>query len=236
MHTTLIEGGNSASREIYNNPILRYMYERHLVAGERMDLIHGHPVADNLMLLSELGNDGIQCNIQDLFNQTHAMQTELLMSFHALLVRTESDQEPPIWQICIKDATSIRDLILIIRLFNRSLIADRLDYLCGMSVDEPYQKPLDLESMRGFTFFIMNNAYLPYPDIVVTPNGHISAEWTVADHGTLVLEFLSSEHVEYLDVFQQSETAHHTQYNSGVSSIDSVTDTVKLAIQNLIHQ
>ena len=95
---------------------------------------------------------------------------------------------------------------------------------------------MDLESVKGFALFIMNNAYLPYPDITLNPDGRVTVEWDVIDHGALILEFLSSELVEYLDVPQPSELAHPGQYSSGVSPIYCITDVVKQAIHRLMSQ
>ena len=81
---------------------------------------------------------------------------------------------------------------------------------------------------------MMNNVYLPYPDITLSHDGRVAVEWGVPGHGTLVLEFLSSEHVEYLDILQQSGSARKRQHSSGVTSIDCVTDAIKLAIHKLI--
>lgn len=145
------------------------------------------------------------------------------------------NQDPPAWQTHLKNATTIEDIILVIKYFGWSSIADRLYHLYDLPVDEPYENPMNLESVKGFALFIMNNMHLPYPDITVSSDGRVAIEWDVVDHGGLILHFLSSEHVEYLEVLQQSESAHQKQYNSGVSSIDTVTDIIKHAIYQLTH-
>ena len=144
------------------------------------------------------------------------------------------NQEPPAWQTRLENATTIDDIILVIKCFGRTPIANRLHYLYDLPTDEPNQKPMNLESLKGFALFIMNNTHLPYPDITLNPDGCITVEWYAVDHSTLILEFLSSELVEYLAV--PPESAHPGQYSSGVSSIDCVTDDVKQAIHRLMSQ
>ena len=225
MSSAIAESGGSAFSDNHDNPILRFLHEYHLSTKNQMKWIHDDiDVLDYQM--SFVSDDEYTQDVA-LFYKDGKISINTLKQ-RAELVQIGLNQEPPAWQTHIKYATKVEDVILVIRLFGQPSIADRLDYLHSLPVDEPYQKPMNLESVKGFTLFIMNNAYLPYPDIVVNPDGHVTIEWDVAGRGTLILEFISLEHVEYLEVPQQPESAHHNQYRSGSTSIDDVTNTVRL--------
>ncbi len=238
MYASLTESESSTFNSDRSNPMLRYLHEHHLSTRNRIKKVHEHPNVWGYSLLpvSGDGDDGEYKDVVYLSEQVNKITAELLAPTQPIWMQTAFNQEPPAWQTHLKNATTVEGVVLAISHFGRSPIANRLHYLHGLPTDEPYQKPMNLESVKGFALFIMNNAYLPYPDIIVNPDGRVTIEWDVVGHGTLILEFLSSEYVEYLDVLQQSEPARQRQYRSGVSSIDSVVDAVKPAIDKLMSQ
>lgn len=237
MYASLAESDSSTFNSDRSNPMLRYLYEHHLSTRSRIKKVHEFPYTWRHPPLPVSGyDDGEYEHVVHLSEQVSRITAELLAPIQHIRMQTTFNQEPPAWQTYLKNATTIEDIILVISYFGRSLIANRLYYLHGLPIDESYQKPMNLESVKGFALFIMNNAYLPYPDITVNPDGRVTIEWAVAGHGTLILEFLSSEYVEYLDVLEQSEPVRQRQYSSGVSPIDGVMDAVKPAIGKLMSQ
>ena len=228
MCALLVESDSSALSNVSNHAVLCYLSEYHLSTKSRIKKVHGYynPPDYQTSFVSDV--DSEYKDIVDLSERIKNMYAAMPTSRHDKFIHVEINQKPPAWQTHIKDATTVENIVLIIRLFGQSSIADRLDYLHGLLVDEPYQKPMSLESVRGFALFIMNRAYLPYPDITVNADGRVTIEWDVAGRSTLILEFISSEYVEYLEVFQQHKSVQQRQYNSGVSSIDSVMNAVRL--------
>lgn len=145
-------------------------------------------------------------------------------------------QDPPAWQTQLKNVATVGDIIFLIKYFGRLSVAKRLHYLHSIPIDESYENPMSLESVKGFALFIVDNMYLPYPDITVNPEGHVMIEWGMVGHDKLILEFLSSKHVEYLHVLQQSESAQQRRYSSGVTDIDDIADIINPAIHNMMLQ
>ena len=238
MYVSLAESDSSTFNNDRRNPMLRYLYEHHLSTRNRIKKVHEFPYTwrHSSLPVSGHGDDGEYEHVVQLSEQVNRITAELLAPIQSIRMQIAFNQEPPVWQTHLKNATTVEDIVLVISHFGRSPIADRLYYLHGLPIDEPYQKPMNLESVKGFALFIMNNAYLPYPDIMVNPDGRVTIEWDVVGHGTLILEFLSSEYVEYLDVLEQSEPVRQRQYSSGVSPIDSAMDAVKPAIDKLMSQ
>ena len=224
MSSTVVESGSSTFSDNHDNSILRFLHERHLLVEIQMKKIYEDTDApDDLMSL--VSNDE-RTGVEFLGRNSKIHIDVLDLSIEWMQIGL--NQEPPAWQTQLKHATKVEDVILVIRLFGQSSIANRLEYLHNLPVDEPYQKPINLESVQGFALFIMNNAYLPYPDIMVNPDGHVTIEWEVAECGALILEFISLESVEYLEVPQQSESGFQRQYNSGITSIDDLPNTIRL--------
>lgn len=228
MQAPQVENSSLMSGSNPSNAILRYLHERHLSSGNR--LAGSADVWDHPTIQIP---DAVSKHSADMLGLRNYL---IIPALNFASFQTMINQEPPAWQTHLENATTIEDIILVIKYFGSMSIADRLYYLYDLPSDGPDQKPMDLESLKGFALFIMNNTYLPYPDITLNPDGRITVEWEVVYHGVLILEFLSSKLVEYLDVLQPSGLAHQSQYSGGVSSIYYVTDAVKQTIHKLMSQ
>ena len=78
-------------------------------------------------------------------------------------------------------------------------VADRLCCLQQLAVDDPDERPMDVDSLRELAAFLLSERRLPHPQIGVSPDGLAQAEWrlpgTAGDlkgGGILALEFLHS--------------------------------------------
>ena len=77
-----------------------------------------------------------------------------------------------------------------LRLNGLGAIADRLNYLHGLAVDDPDEQAIEVESMRELALFLMSERRLPDPQIGISPAGFVQAEWQVGEKGILAMEFL----------------------------------------------
>ena len=80
-----------------------------------------------------------------------------------------------------------------------SAVADRLCYMQQLAVDDPDERPMEVDSLRELAAFLLSERRLPHPQIGVSPDGLAQAEWrlpgTAGDPkggGILALEFLRS--------------------------------------------
>lgn len=215
--------------DIRNNAVLRHLDEYLPSTKSRMEMVLGPELVHPTPPAHDDEYD-IITNMLEYINRIN-VEPPLARWHMAGFV-----QESPAWETHLKDAATVRDIILVIRLFGSSPIAERLDYLNGLPADEPDQKPMSLESVKGFAFFIMNNTWLPYPDITINPDGRVSIDWGETGRSTLILELLSSEYVEYLEVFRRPESARQRQYASGVSRISNIMDIIGPAMRRQIRQ
>lgn len=108
-----------------------------------------------------------------------------------------------LWSL-IKNAIDREEIGALLNLHDLGLISDRLAYLHKLPADDPDGKSIDLESVRRFAFFIIINRHRLFePQISISPDGLVGAEWWMADRGILSVEFLPSEDVKFTTIFWQ---------------------------------
>ena len=113
--------------------------------------------------------------------------------------------------LSIKHATKVEDVIHGIRMFGFNSIAERLTFLHKIIEEEQIEKPIAIHSLQNFAAFIILECYLPVPDIGINPNGLVQAVWRISNHGTLVMNFLTSGDIMFATMSnsQDSISSHH---------------------------
>lgn len=112
-------------------------------------------------------------------------------------------------------STCIRgEIIGILRLFGHEEVSDRLDYLRGLSDDDPDEPRLELESLRTFARFVMSERQLPNPEIGLSPSGLAVGQWIIPPDGILALEFRASDWIRFAAI---GNTPHQSSPRKRVS-------------------
>lgn len=101
------------------------------------------------------------------------------------------------WPTRIAAESTHEGIIAVLRLFGLEKVADRLDYLRGLVNDDPGETPMNVESLRAMSLFLTSERQLPEPEIGVTPDGLMQAEWRTPPNGILAMEFLPSGLVRF---------------------------------------
>ena len=68
-------------------------------------------------------------------------------------------------------------------------VANRIAHLSRAAAEDPDDDPIDPESLRRLTQFLLEERRLPRPRIGVSPGGVMQIEWRIAGGGILALEF-----------------------------------------------
>ena len=127
----------------------------------------------------------------------------------------------------IRKATDGEEIAALLNLYDLGSISDRLTYLHKLPADDPDEKPIDLESVRRFAFFIiMNRHRLFEPQISISPDGFVGAEWWMADRGILSVEFLPSEDVKFATIFWQARHDDAQRCINGKLPPDEMLDVI----------
>ena len=103
-------------------------------------------------------------------------------------------------------ATQHEEITDVLPLIGLRAIADRLDYLHEISNDDPDEPTMVLASLRGLAlFFVSEPLYVSEqqngePEIGISPDGMLQAEWRVRDGGILAMKFLSDGLIQFAAV------------------------------------
>lgn len=123
--------------------------------------------------------------------------------------------------------SSLSDLIDLFRHYPKmdfaERIAARLDYLLEVSREEqPEQAPPAAGSLDSFLAFLTKNPGLAYPDIVLTFDGNVRAEWTHSSNEHFAIEFCEDGNVRFVIFAPDPKHPYKTSRVSGTATIDSV--------------
>ena len=104
-------------------------------------------------------------------------------------------------------------------------IAARLGYLLEISREEqPWQAPPAAASLDSFLAFLSKNLELAYPDVVLTPDGNVRAQWKRGSSLHFALEFLEDENVCFVIFAPDPKHPYKTVRVSGEATVDSVME------------
>lgn len=127
--------------------------------------------------------------------------------------------------------TTLSELILGIRTsaeipFAKRL-AERLEELVEISEEEfPEQEPMSSRSLQDFIEFIRSVPDMAYPDIVLSYEGNVCAEWTQNRNKHFALEFLGDREVDFVIFAPDRKKRYKTNRVSGISTLDSLLENV----------
>ena len=102
-------------------------------------------------------------------------------------------------------------------------LADRLILLKSLSRYEyPEQAPPVPASVLDLIIFLTRHRELAFPSIVLTPAGHVRAQWRRGRGEHFALAFLGDDAVSYVIFAPDRENLGNTLTASGVATVDTV--------------
>ena len=107
-------------------------------------------------------------------------------------------------------------------------LAARIRYLAEISREEyPDQAPTAVPSLMGLITLLEITLGLAYPDVVLTPQGNIRAQWRLDRNRYFALEFLEGEEVHFVVFAPDPKHPYKTLRASGLATVDSVLELVR---------
>ena len=126
-----------------------------------------------------------------------------------------------------------QEVIASLSLGGRHTIADRIQELHEMARDgAPDETPISLASLRELALFFMNRHQLADPEIGLSPDGLLQAEWMSAKGGVLAMKFLPDGMIQFAAV-SPAEPAGRRLRACGVLPKDRVLEAVRVFIPSL---
>lgn len=110
--------------------------------------------------------------------------------------------------------------------FGRRLAA-RLEGLVEICKEEfPEQEPMSPRSLADFLTFVVSVSNINYPDVVLTYEGNIRAEWTKSRNKHFAVEFLGDNDVGFVVFAPDPKKLDTTNQASGSSTLYSLMEKV----------
>ena len=127
----------------------------------------------------------------------------------------------------LQDTSQPEEIIAMLRRSGLAGVADRLGYLRQLEheQEDADDLPLALDSLRELARFLMDERWLPEPEIGVSGDGLAHAEWrfpeipaTTGGNGILVMEFLCSGRVRFAAIAKRTEAKQEPSRIDGTLS------------------
>lgn len=100
----------------------------------------------------------------------------------------------------IAAAANHDDIIAALVLLELDAIANRLGYLYHLGEDDPDEPSMALASLRRLALFFVSEPELAHPEIGLSPDGLLQAQWRVEDGGVLAMKFLPVDLIRFAAV------------------------------------
>lgn len=114
------------------------------------------------------------------------------------------------------DLASCSTIIASLRQAGLDMVADRLGYLQSLVEDDPDEPPIVLESLRQMALFLVSERQLGDPQIGVSPDGLMGAQWRTDDDDLIAMEFLADGLIRFAAISASSGGNLERQRVSGI--------------------
>lgn len=128
----------------------------------------------------------------------------------------------------------VENLISRIRLSSHMLHVERIsnrlrDLRRTIREEDGESADISADSIHSFFSFLKMHPNIRYPDITLTPDGHVYSRWK-GDNGSLFsAEFLPNSRVGYVVFAPTARHGGELSRNSGIDFVDTIFDRVNLA-------
>ena len=109
-------------------------------------------------------------------------------------------------------------------------IATRLNYLLEVSEEDPDEPPMALASLRQLALFFASEPQTDEPEIGLSPDGHLQAEWRVGNGGILAMKFLRDGLIQFAAISRPTVGSQPFRVN-GTLPKDGAVDAVRAFIR-----
>ncbi len=123
-------------------------------------------------------------------------------------------------------ATDRGAIIRSLRRYGLTTLADRLDHLIELEVDDPDGLPMSLASLQYAAAFLLRMTHAPTPGIAVDQDGHIGFDWRLEPVGIVASTFLANGNVVYAGSVSRQPGLDERRRESGVCELDAAVSVV----------
>ena len=109
-----------------------------------------------------------------------------------------------------------KDIISELRLIGLDSAADRLSYLESLADEDPDEPSILLKSLQHLALFLTSERHLGNPQIGVSPDGLLGAQWRAENDAVVVMEFLADGLIRFAAISAPAKCDVEKQRVSGV--------------------
>ena len=109
-----------------------------------------------------------------------------------------------------------KEIIAELRLVGLDSVADRLSYLESLADEDPDEPSILLESLQYLALFLTSERHLGNPQIGVSPDGLLGAQWRAENDDVVAMEFLTDSLIRFAAISAPTKCVIERQRVSGV--------------------
>ncbi|MCY4509272.1 MAG: hypothetical protein OXG35_20275 [Acidobacteria bacterium] len=129
-------------------------------------------------------------------------------------------------------ATRLNDIKAALSFAGRRIVADRIEELDEITTEgAPDEPAIVLASLRALALFLLSESQLADPEIGVSPNGLLLAEWAAPERGVVAMEFRPDGIIQFAAVSAADGTGTRLRVHGELpkdGALNAVRDFVSL--------
>ena len=124
-------------------------------------------------------------------------------------------------------ASKPAEILAVLRLTGQHRLADRVEHLHVLIEDDPDEPSIVFPSLRELALFLVSERRFGEPEIGVSPDGFLQAEWPVRNGGVLVMNFLPGGIIQFAAVAKSVIGDDRCRRVNGTLPKDEALSTVR---------
>lgn len=124
-------------------------------------------------------------------------------------------------------ATNPKGIVAVLRLTGQHRLADRVEYLHRLVEDDPDEPSIVFPSLRELALFLVSERRFGEPEIGLSPDGFLQAEWPLQGGGVLVMNFLPDGIIQFAAVAKSVIAGAQFRRVNGTLPKDEALSTVR---------
>ena len=140
------------------------------------------------------------------------------------------------WRSALDAASQPVHIIALLRLLGRARSAERLTYLHSLETAlEPDEAPMVLDSVKLLCRFLLNERQLTEPEIGLSPDGSLQAEWRLKGNGILAMKFLAGATIRFTAISAPAMLGVQRRSINGTLPLADIMSAIKPFTSELLE-
>ena len=157
--------------------------------------------------------------LQALMRSVHVAAVDIETTFRAV------GQE--VFAARIVAASSVEEIVAVLNSTGQHGLADRIKFLHGLSEDDPDEPSIVFQSLRQLALFLVSDRRFGEPQIGLSPEGLLQAEWAPKKGDVLVMNFLPDGMIQFAAVARSQTGGDRSRRVNGTLTKNEALSAVR---------